>query len=284
LASDKYVLGFICANVGIEMQRAGGASLDQTGRGTVLLLVLDHLFGHGAVNGQEVGDLMLGIPTPNAQFQRGIEAAAKIQAVASGRHNLQNDPSYLAAKEVTRKAGSSLDFITPSATEDSKIAGHMLHAMFYQHLIDLHKGNNKRPQPERTQPVENCEKAEDKVQLAHEIAQNLIVTQLDLGSAFDDEARRKKLATPYGLGYIFGFADALLQRAGLTDETTALAELTLIYVRIFGKEQGPKVLRASLDLQTDKDFGAGRRTGGGEVYKWLSDKSVPLGLADYLNP
>lgn len=139
LASDKYVLGFLCANIGIEMQRAGGASLDQAGRGTVMLLVFQQLFGRGTVNEKEIGDLMLGLPAPNPEFKGGIEAAAKIQAVASGRHNLQTDPAYLAAKQVVSRGGSSFNVITPGATEDEKIAGQMLHALFYQHVMNRHQ-------------------------------------------------------------------------------------------------------------------------------------------------
>ena len=39
-----------------------------------------------------------------------------------------------------------------------------------------------------------------------------------------------------------------MQRAGLTDETAVLAELTVFYVQTLGEEQGPRVLRASLNL------------------------------------
>jgi hypothetical protein len=122
----------------------------------------------------------------------------------------------------------------------------------------------------------------DKAKWAQDAAYTLISTQLDLGSAFDDETQRQKVATPYGFGYMFGFADALIQRTGVTDESATLAQLALTYARIFGK-QGPKVLAASLNLQKDKDFTAGRAIGGGEAYKWVADNSAPLGLADYLN-
>lgn len=68
-----------------------------------------------------------------------MEAAAKIQAAASGQHRLQGDPDYLAAKDVVLRAGGSLDFATPGASDDSKIAGQMLRVLFYQHVIDKHK-------------------------------------------------------------------------------------------------------------------------------------------------
>jgi hypothetical protein len=135
LASDKYILGFFCANIGIEMQRAGAGSLDHVGKGTVLFLILQQLFGKGAVNQKEIGDLLNCLPTPNTDFQRGVDAAGKIQAAASGRHKLQNDPDYLAAREVVRRAGGSMDFIEPGASEDSKIAGEMMRALYYEYVI-----------------------------------------------------------------------------------------------------------------------------------------------------
>jgi hypothetical protein len=121
------------------MQRAGAGSLDHIGKGTVLFLILQQLFGKGAVDHKEVGDLLNGVPAPNMDFQRGRDAAAKIQAAASGRHKLQNAPDYLAAREVKKKAGRSLDFVNPGASGDSKIAGEMIRALYYQHVIDHHQ-------------------------------------------------------------------------------------------------------------------------------------------------
>jgi hypothetical protein len=143
LPSDKYVLGFFCANIILEMQRVGAGSLDHVGKGTVLFLILQRLFGKGAVNEKEIGNLLNGLPTPNTDFQRGCDAAGKIQAAVSGRHKLQNDPDYLAAREVVRKAGSSLDLLNPGASEDSKIGGEMLRALYYQHLIEHHQKTHK---------------------------------------------------------------------------------------------------------------------------------------------
>ena len=125
--------------------------------------------------------------------------------------------------------------------------------------------------------------ADAKAQTAHEIAYGLLLTQLDLGGAFDDEAAKQRLLAPRGCGYIFGFADALLQRAGVTDEVAAMAALVVTYVRIFGKEQGPKIFRAALDLQTDADFAAGRAQGDNDALRFLADNAPPLGLTDYLN-
>ena len=130
------------------------------GKWTVFFLVLQQLFGKGTVNEKEIGDLINGVPTPNTDFRRGTDAAGKIQAAASGRHKLQSDPDYLAACKVVRKQGGALDFLTPGdvltpgASEDSKIAGQMLNALYYQHVIDLHEktrrlGTGKERPPRR---------------------------------------------------------------------------------------------------------------------------------------
>ncbi len=135
LASDKYVLGFFCANIGVEMQRAGAGSLDQAARGTIMFSVLQRLFGRDEINAEEMINLMTGVPTPNKEFKRGIEAASKIQTVLSGHHNLQSDPDYIAAKETVRRAGGAY----PGPSEDSKIGSEMMRVLYYQHVIALHQ-------------------------------------------------------------------------------------------------------------------------------------------------
>lgn len=122
-----------------------------------------------------------------------------------------------------------------------------------------------------------------KAQTAQDVACGLLMTQLHMAGALEDQAAKQRVLTPHGIGYIFGFADALLQRAGVLDEVAAMAELTLVYVSIFGVDQGSKIFRAALDLQGESDFAAARKAGAAEALRFLADKSAPLGLADYLN-
>jgi hypothetical protein len=124
---------------------------------------------------------------------------------------------------------------------------------------------------------------DDKVRAAHDTACGLLMTQLHMGGVFDDQAAGERLITPQACGYMFGFADAMLQRAGVTDELAAMAELAVVYVHIFGVERGSKIFRASLDIQTDNEFAAGRALGAKEALEFLADKSAPLGLTDYLH-
>jgi hypothetical protein len=134
LASDKYVLGFFIANIRVAMQAAGAESLDQAGRAPIVASVLERLFGRGAINSEEIINLMMGVPTPNEEFKRGIEAALKVRSVMYGRNRnlLQNDPDYLAAKEIIRSAGEAYR----GSSEDGKIGGEMLRALFLQHVSD----------------------------------------------------------------------------------------------------------------------------------------------------
>lgn len=128
------------------------------------------------------------------------------------------------------------------------------------------------------------EQRDIKVQTAHDAACSILTTQITLGSALHDKSAKERLLTAWGIGYIFGFADALLQRAGVIDEVAAMAELTLVYVKIFGVDQGSKIFRAALDLQGESDFAAGRKTGAAEALCFLAEKSAtPLGLTDYLH-
>ena len=101
----------------------------------------------------------------------------------------------------------------------------------------------------------------------------------------DDDAAVRRMVSSFGFGYVFGFADQLLQVAGVTDEVQMMAQLTLILNQVFGKEQGPKIFGKCLRNQDHSEFRAARLLGALEVREWLSapDKEAPMGLAQYLN-
>ena len=143
LASDKYVLGFFCANIGVEMRRAAGRKLPPVREGTILFLVLQQLFGKESIGSTALADLLSGIPAPDGDFNRGSEVALKIQAASSGNHRLQNDPDYVAAKQVALRLGNAHDFISPGATEDSKIAAEMMTSLYFQYVMDRYRGSPK---------------------------------------------------------------------------------------------------------------------------------------------
>jgi hypothetical protein len=123
-----------------------------------------------------------------------------------------------------------------------------------------------------------------RIQQALDVAYGQLTQQIDLGDGEQSGTSRKRLATPFALGYIFGFADTLIQRAGVTDEGQVMAQLLLVYARLFGVEQGSTIFASCLQRQTDSQFAAGRATGGSEVIAWIASRGgkTPFGLADYL--
>ena len=126
----------------------------------------------------------------------------------------------------------------------------------------------------------------DAIQWAQDAAHSMIVTQLSLGGVLDEDAEAvKRVVSAFGFGYIFGFADQLLQRAGVTDEVQTLTQLAIVLTRLFGKDRGPKIFGKCLRQQDDPEFRAARLLGAQEVRTWLEhpDKAAPMGLAQYLN-
>jgi len=105
-----------------------------------------------------------------------------------------------------------------------------------------------------------------------------------VGDASNGGTNQGRLPTPYAFGYIFGFADALIQRSGITDDVQIMAALTVVHTEMFGTTQGARIFGASILRQTDPQFAAGRTDGGTEALKWLSSggKWVPSGLTFYL--
>lgn len=92
------------------------------------------------------------------------------------------------------------------------------------------------------------------------------MTQLSFGGLLeDDDAAVKGMVSAFGFGYVFGFADQLLQIARATDEVEAMAQLTLIFARLFGEEEDAKIFGKCLRSQNDAEFRAARLLGAQEV-------------------
>lgn len=127
--------------------------------------------------------------------------------------------------------------------------------------------------------------ASDKVKGAQDIVYGMLMAQIDMGHAADGGANQRRLATAYAFGYIFGFADAMIQGAGIQDDLEIMAQLTVAFTRLFGVTQGSKIFGACLGRQSDPQFAPGRRAGGTEAIQWLSSggERIPTGLSLYLN-
>jgi hypothetical protein len=125
------------------------------------------------------------------------------------------------------------------------------------------------------------------VKWAQDAAYSLLMTQMDFSGALDSdcpEIKQRRLASDFAYGYAFGFADTLLHRAGLSDETLVAASNSVVFIRIFGAERGPGIYRQCVALQEHPEFVSARELAAREVRAWTEtpDKSFPMGLADFL--
>ena len=141
-------------------------------------------------------------------------------------------------------------------------------------LMDWFRGMGRQVQPPASKGNELVD-----------LACNLLATQIGLGGAPDGGPNRKRLEEPFARGYIFGFLDAILQKGGISDQTHALALITLAHGKLFGLAMGALFVGDALNDQSrDSIFAQGQTVGGTDLIRWLNDsKTPPLMLADYLN-
>ncbi len=127
-------------------------------------------------------------------------------------------------------------------------------------------------------------KANAKLEGALDISHNLLMTQVAMGGALESGDAQNRLVGHYPFGYVFGFTDAMIQAAGVTDDVQAMANLTIAFTSLFGTDKGSRILGKCFDSQADPVFMAGRKLGGQEAMRWLSarDTFTPMGLVDYL--
>lgn len=101
----------------------------------------------------------------------------------------------------------------------------------------------------------------------------------------DCEILPVKAKDKWSLGYVGGYTDALLQRNGIGVDATGFAIMTIVFIMMFGEEQGPVYFRKFMDLQREEDLALfdGMKKGGEEVFTWLSDKEkLPMGWSRYV--
>jgi len=106
---------------------------------------------------------------------------------------------------------------------------------------------------------------------------------IDLGFAGPGGPNRGRLAKPFARGYIFGFADACIQRFGVLDELESLAFITVVHAKLFGHKMGSLLVGDALRDQRNPEFRRGRTAGAEDLICWLDDRSyTPPLLTDYL--
>lgn len=94
----------------------------------------------------------------------------------------------------------------------------------------------------------------------------------------------EKAKDNYSLGYVGGFADAILQRKGVEMDEAGTLIMAIVFINIFGEDQGPLYIRKLIALQDadDREVFNGMQRGGEEVFAWLSnEEKKPLGWLSY---
>jgi hypothetical protein len=115
------------------------------------------------------------------------------------------------------------------------------------------------------------------------VSATILCECIDLGFAEADGPNRGRLAKPFARGYIFGFADACIQRFGVHDELESLAFITVVHAKLFGHKIGSSLVGDALRDQRNAEFGRGRTAGAEDLFRWLEDRShTPLLLARFL--
>jgi hypothetical protein len=112
-----------------------------------------------------------------------------------------------------------------------------------------------------------------------------VTAQIGLGNALPGGVHRQRLEMPYARGYVLGFADALVRRSGVTDETRVVALISVIHAKVFGKTMGSVfMVDAQSSHSPDSDFKKGRATGETDLKRWVAGSdATPAMLCRYLN-
>jgi hypothetical protein len=123
-----------------------------------------------------------------------------------------------------------------------------------------------------------------KLAAALDASHNLLMTQFDLGGAFDVGEAQKRMVEHYPFGYVFGFTDAMIQSTGVTNDVQVMAHLTLAFTRLFGDDKGARIIANCFDSRGVPEFAAGRGLGAREAMSWVGGRGgfTPSGLVDYL--
>jgi hypothetical protein len=118
-----------------------------------------------------------------------------------------------------------------------------------------------------------------------DLACDLVTTQIALGNALPGGANRPRLEMPYARGYVFGFVDAVARSGGIAEETRALALISVVHAKIFGRAMGSVFIVDSQSTHSpDSVFARGRAAGEADLKRWVADSGVPPAmLSDYLN-
>ena len=153
----------------------------------------------------------------------------------------------------------------------------------YGNEDDTYNAANEEPGV-TSQPIKALEHDNDDVSKMIDLIAGTLSAQKALMSD-EYDMLPDKAKDEWSLGYIVGYSDALLQRKGIDTDATGLAIMTIVFITIFGEEQGPTYFRKFMDLQKAgaPEIFVGMKKGGNEAFTWLSDTDkIPMGWVGYV--
>ena len=121
-----------------------------------------------------------------------------------------------------------------------------------------------------------------KIDAAVKASVELLQSQITSSDDKTNAEYNHRLTDLYSRGYIFGICDSLLQSAEVNDEAKGMSLLTIIYIKLFGEENGTSIFRQSLDDQEEPRFAKGLMLGGQEARMFIDSKEPVTGLENYL--
>ncbi len=110
----------------------------------------------------------------------------------------------------------------------------------------------------------------------------LLEHQLDRAEIKSNKEAKKRLASIFALGYIYGFSMAANAAMEIEQQQYQILALTRIYDKIFGKTVGPTRLKETHAWLEFSEFQEARDKGGKEFEAALASGVEAEGLADYL--
>jgi hypothetical protein len=128
-----------------------------------------------------------------------------------------------------------------------------------------------------------------------DIALGLLAFQLGLaGVEREAISSLSKGVDDWSIAYVWGFEDAFLQWGGRGPDVDGFARMAMIFIKLYGHVEGPKLCGRALRLQEKHHpYGAGGApaftdglmTGGQDAMDWLTSqgKKAPLGWFEHLN-
>jgi hypothetical protein len=112
--------------------------------------------------------------------------------------------------------------------------------------------------------------------------EGLLRFQLDSPEAVEHP---QQLHTLFAYGYIFGFADAVFIKEGVTVDNERLGDIQALFESLFGAKAGSMAMDQCIASISEEMFVRGRLIGGQEIFDLTKSRGeqIPSGLTEYLS-